>query len=144
VEEDIRALIQNLVRKLGLINAFCCETCCNQEISVVHCHILHEINKLKNPSMQQVAENLAVDITTFSRQIKTLMDKGLVSKASLPEDRRINILSLTARGEEVNRQIDRYMEEYFSHILAQFTEFEKDTVIQSLKLLNKAISRHCC
>lgn len=76
--------------------------CCNQEISVVQGYILHKISELREPSMQQVADALDMDITTFSRQIKSLTEKGLVRKESLFEGRRVDILSLTEQGKDWN------------------------------------------
>jgi DNA-binding MarR family transcriptional regulator len=142
--DDLRELTRNIVRKLGLMNSECCETCCNQDISVVQCYILHEISKLENPSMQQVAESLGIDITTFSRQVKSLVEKGLVHKTSLLEDRRVSILSLTEQGTETERQVNKYSRDYINQVFSHFTDFEKDTVVRSLKLLNKAMSGHCC
>lgn len=144
--ENIRELLQTFFRRFGLLNASCCENCCGEEVSMVQSHILFEIAKQKKPSMQQVAETLGIDITTFSRQIKTLENKGLIIKTADPGDRRVNLLSLTTEGERVKGQIDsrmtRYLEEMFSHL----TDFERETVINSVKLLNRAIlkSGSCC
>lgn len=94
--------------------------------------------------MQQVADILCMDITTFSRQIKSLTEKGFVRKEALLEDRRVNILSLTEEGEKAESQIGAHVGAYIDQIFSQFTEFEKDTVIRSLKLLDRAISKPCC
>ena len=96
--------------------------------------------------MQQVAEELGMDITTFSRQIKTLQKKGLVSKNFDQADRRINLLSLTVEGEKVERQMDIHMKEFMDRILSQLTDFERDMIIRSIQLLNKALitSGTCC
>ena len=144
MKDDLRELTQSIIRKLGLISSECCESCCELELSVSQSYILHEIVRLAEPSMQQVAERLNLDITTFSRQIKALVEKGLVEKAALLEDRRVSILSLTERGRTVQAQADKHYKDYLDFIFSQFTEFEKETVIRSLKLLEKAISKPCC
>ncbi len=142
MEDNLRELMQNIFRKLGMMNTEC--YCCNQEISVVQGYILYEISKLKEPSIQQVSDILNMDITTFSRQVKSLTEKGLVQKVNLLEDRRVTILSLTSRGKEVEREIDDHIKAYIDQIFSQFTNFEKDTIVRSLKLLDKAISKPCC
>ena len=144
MQDDMRELTQSIIRKLGLINSECCESCCDLELSVSQSYILHEIRRLEEPSMQQVAERLGMDITTFSRQIKSLVEKGLVEKTSLLEDRRVNILSLTEQGKTIEIQADKHYKEYINFIFSQFTDFEKETVIRSLMLLDKAISKPCC
>ena len=118
----------------------------SENISLVQSHILYEIDKGKSPSMQQVADALGMDITTFSRQIQNLVKRGLVKKTPLPEDRRVYTLSLTAEGKSVaaaiDQEINRYLDEIFSHM----SEFEKETVIRSIKLLNECMAKSsvCC
>ncbi len=144
--ENIRELFQIFVRRFGLLNASCCDCCCGEEISLVQSHILFEVGRLHNPSMLQVAEALGMDITTFSRQIKTLERKGLVSKKSDFEDKRVNLLSLTEKGRVMEKRIDQQMQAFIEKIFTQFTDFEKDMVVRSVQLLNKALVKSdiCC
>jgi len=144
--ENTRELFQIFVRRFELLNATCCDCCCGKDISLVQSHILYEIKRLNNPSMQEVAVSLGVDITTFSRQIKTLEMKGLVQRRPDRQDRRVNILSLTDEGRRVERQIDERMKGFIENILSQMTEFERDMVIRSIQLLNKVITNTgvCC
>lgn len=143
--DNARELFQIFVRRFGLLNASCCDCCCDEEISLVQSHILYEINRLKRPSMQQVADALGIDITTFSRQIKTLENRGLIKRTTDPADRRVNILSLTDEGEGVEKDIDIRMNEFIEKILAQMTDFEREMVMKSIQLLNKTIlNSGCC
>ncbi|MBY6273393.1 MAG: MarR family transcriptional regulator [Caldibacillus debilis] len=143
--ENTRELFQVLTRRFGLLNKNCCSID-SENISLVQSHILYEIDKGKSPSMQQVADALGMDITTFSRQIQNLVKRGLVKKTPLPEDRRVYTLSLTAEGKSVaaaiDQEINRYLDEIFSHM----SEFEKETVIRSIKLLNECMAKSsvCC
>jgi DNA-binding MarR family transcriptional regulator len=144
--EDVRELLQLFVRRFGLLNASCCDLCCGQEISLVQSHIIYEINRQSNPSMQQVAEALGMDITTFSRQIKTLENRELVIKAPNLDDRRIYNLSLTNKGLEIEKNISVFMSNYLNEVFGQFTDLERDLVLKSIKLLNQALvkSGACC
>ncbi|SFA51550.1 DNA-binding transcriptional regulator, MarR family [Parageobacillus thermantarcticus] len=143
--ENMRELFQVMTRRFGLLNKNCCSIG-DVDISLVQSHILYEIDKREYPSMQQVSEALGMDITTFSRQIQNLVKKGLVKKTPLPEDRRVYTLSLTTEGKfiatTIDREINRYLDEVFSHM----TEFEKETVIRSIKLLNECMAKSsvCC
>lgn len=143
--ENIRELFQILTRRFGLLN----KSCCNYnglDISPVQSHILYEIKRQHLPSMQRIADTIGMDITTFSRQIQTLVSKELVKKSPDSNDRRVYLLSLTLDGEEVERQIDQQMNEYIADIFSHLSEYEKETVIRSIQLLNKAMlqSKSCC
>ena len=143
--ENRRELFQLLTRSFGILNKNCCSIG-NIEISPIHSHILYEVDRQTNPSMQQIADTLAIDITTFSRQIQTLIKMDLVKKTPAPSDKRISILSLTSTGESVAQEIDQSMEAYLEEVFSHMNDFEKETVLRSIQLLNEAIRKSsvCC
>ena len=104
-------------------------------------HLLFEVRRGGNPSMQRVAEELGMDITTFSRQVKGLEKKGLVARRVSPDDRRVSLLGLTDPGRQVLEKIDRYMAGKLEKLFAEMSDFERETVIRSLELLNNAVAR---
>ena len=138
--KEVREEIQLFVRRFGLLNASCCDECCGQAVSMAQGHILFEIRRKGNPSMQQVAEELGMDVTTFSRQAKSLEIKGLITRRMSPEDRRVSLLGLTAEGLCVLEKIDRYMAERIERMFSFMTQFERETVARALGLLNEALA----
>lgn len=138
---SVREQLQIFVRRFGLLNASCCDECCGEQVSMVQSHILFEIRRAGNPAMQQVAEELGMDITTFSRQVKTLEKKGLVARQVSAEDRRVSLLGLTSDGSAVLAKIDRYMADRLGQIFSHMSVFEQETVTRSLELLNDAVAR---
>ena len=142
--ETVREKLQIFVRRFGLLNASCCDECCGEQVSMVQSHILFEIRRLGKPPMQRVAEVLGIDITTFSRQVKTLETRGLIIRQVSEEDRRVTLLLLTDEGLLVLKKIDQYMSDKIEQIFSHMTPFERETVISSLGLLNEAISTSGC
>ncbi|MDQ0273419.1 MarR family winged helix-turn-helix transcriptional regulator [Cytobacillus purgationiresistens] len=143
--ENIREVFQVMTRRFGFLNKNCC-TVGGQDISLIHSHILYEIDKQHNPSMQQIAETLGTDITTFSRQVQSLVKMNLVKKSPLPEDKRISVLSLTTEGKFIAAAIDEQMNVYLKDVFANMNEFERETVVRSINLLNDAMAKtsYCC
>lgn len=96
--------------------------------------------------MQQIAEVLGTDVTTFSRQVQTLAKMGLVRKTPDPSDGRVFVLSLTEQGSSVAATIDRQMNEYLEEVFSYMSEFEQETVLRSVKIFNEAMgkSSKCC
>ncbi|MDP5275518.1 MarR family winged helix-turn-helix transcriptional regulator [Chengkuizengella axinellae] len=135
-----------LARKFGILNEQSCMSCCGKELSLVQSHILYEVDRQNQPSMQDVAGALSIDITTFSRQIKNLSDKKMVKKTPDPKDNRIHILSLTEKGKEIQDKIDQEVNIYLEQVFAELSEFERDTIIRSIELLNGKMSKTgiCC
>lgn len=143
--ENKRELFQIMTRRFGFLNKNCCSTG-GHSITLIQSHILYEIDQQHQPSMQEIAELLGVDITTFSRQIQSLIRMGLVKKSPAIEDRRVHILSLTAEGKFVATTIDTQINKYLTDIFTHMNESEKETVIRSIKLLNDAMAKTnmCC
>ncbi|RUT47457.1 MarR family transcriptional regulator [Paenibacillus anaericanus] len=142
---NAREQFQLMTRRFGLLNKVCCSVggC---DLSLVQSHILYEIDQQTNPSMQQIADTLATDITTFSRQVQSLIKLGLVSKTPHPDDKRVNTLTLTTEGKFVATTIDQQMNTYLDEVFSYMTEFEKETVMKSVILLNEAMAKSskCC
>jgi DNA-binding MarR family transcriptional regulator len=139
--ESIREQLQLFTRRFGLLNESCCDECCGEQVSMTQSHILFEVRRAENPSMQQVAEELGIDVTTFSRQAKALESKGLVSRRVSPDDRRVTLLGLTGAGRDVVEKIDRYMAARLQKVFGGMTPFERETVVRSLGLLNEAVAK---
>ena len=104
-------------------------------------HILSEIRRAGSPAMQEVAEELGMDVTTFSRQVKGLENKGLVTRRVSPDDRRVSLLGLTDAGRQVLEKIDHFMAGRLEMVFACMSDFERETVVRSLGLLNEAVAR---
>lgn len=145
VEQNLRELFQVFSRRFGFLNKDCCQAC-GHNISLVQSHILYEVEHQKQPSMQQVAERLGTDITTFSRQVQSLIKINLISKMPDPEDRRISILSLTGEGKEVAENINQQMNQYLNDVFSNMSEEEKEMVVRSIQLLNTSMQKtsKCC
>ncbi|MDT3426254.1 DNA-binding MarR family transcriptional regulator [Paenibacillus forsythiae] len=143
--ENPRELFQIMTRRFGLLNKYCCSVggC---DISLAQSHLLYEIDRRHKPSMQEVAEALGTEVTTFSRQVQSLIQMNLVKKTPDPNDRRVYTLSLTAEGNMIAGMIDQQMNDYLDEVFSYMTEFEKETVLRSVKLFNEAMgkSSRCC
>ncbi len=143
--EDVRAILQVTMRRFGMLNKNCCSVG-DHDISQVQSHILYELARAEGPSMQQVAETIGMDITTFSRQIQTLVKLELVEKRQSAEDKRVYHLYLTENGKKVEREINQQMLHYLTNVFTHLSEKESEEVVESLKVLNAAMSKSnmCC
>jgi DNA-binding MarR family transcriptional regulator len=143
--EDVRATLQVTMRRFGMLNKNCCSAG-GHDISLVQSHILYEIARTNSPSMQQIADTIGMDITTFSRQIQTLVKLKLVAKRKSHEDKRVYHLSLTSEGETVEKDINQQMIAYLGDVFSNVSEEEGEEIVEALKVLNRAMSKSnmCC
>ncbi len=145
MEQNLRELFQVFSRRFGFLNKDCCQAC-GHNISLVQSHILYEIEHQHQPSMQQVAESLGTDITTFSRQVQSLIKINLISKKPDQKDRRISILTLTEEGKEVAKSINQQMNQYLEEVFSNMSKEDKEMVVRSIQLLNNSMKKasKCC
>lgn len=142
---ETRELFQTFTRRFGLLNKNCCAVL-DEEISLVQSHLLYQVAKHPDSAMQEIADQLALDITTFSRQVQTLIKRDLLVKRPAINDRRIHLLRLSEKGLRVAQAIDEEMKTYLDSIFSSMTSFEKAHVLQAIDLLNTKMGESdvCC
>jgi DNA-binding MarR family transcriptional regulator len=115
-------------------------------VSVVQSHIIYELFKRPDISLNELSETLSIDTSTLSRQIQQLVESGMVNRLPDPKDRRYVILSLTQKGEEQYREIAKTMEDYILGIFQNVPPDKKAQVLESLQILSDAMSKspNCC
>jgi len=141
----MRESFQAITRSFGLLNKICCSVD-GIDVTAVQSHILYEIDTNDNPSMQQVADLLGIDITTFSRQIQTLVKMELVEKIPSKEDKRASNLALTEKGDKVAKGIDKQVNEFLTDIFSRMTDFERETAQRAVTLIADVMTKSplCC
>ena len=115
--------------------------------------ILHiEENSLKNTieavgikdakTMGEIAHDLRITVGTLSAAITKLIKKGYVERKRTEEDRRVVLVSLTSKGENVYREHQVFHEEMITSMLGNFSEEEEYILaiaLEKLKDLNRKI-----
>src|SRR5690606_23244307 len=77
-------------------------------------------------SQSDVAKRLRVESATITRMVDILSSEGLVVRSPDPSDRRVNLLSVSPKGEEVLREIFTVYDAVREHILTDLPEQEYD------------------
>ncbi|WP_139489740.1 MarR family winged helix-turn-helix transcriptional regulator [Brevibacillus dissolubilis] len=140
---NVREIFQLLVRRFGILQKDGAQ-CCG--ISVIQSHVLYELHKRPNLSLNDLAQILSTDTSTLSRQVNSLVELGWVSRLQDPKDRRYVTLALTEEGERQHDIIARQMQEYVESILVRIPEDKRQQVLESLQLISTAMSQSpsCC
>lgn len=141
--DNIREMLQVLVRRLGLLQREGSE-CCG--ISMVQSHIIYFINKQHGISLNALADTLGLEKSTMSRHIQGLIKEGYVVSESSAEDKRQLALRLTQKGEAMCSSIAASMHEYIKFLFKQIPEDKVDQVVESLGILLEATGKSpmCC
>lgn len=88
-------------------------------------------------SAAQIAFQTKLDSYTISRGVKTLLNRELIQKESLPNNRKEKILYLTPSGQELYQKIVEKLENRDEELALGFSEPQKDLLIANLKKLEQ-------
>jgi len=135
---DMRRSLRILEREIG--HALDREAeCCG--ISFTQCHFLLETGNRENVSLTELAEILALDISTLSRTADALALAGLIKREPDKSNRRKVSIRLSERGKAKVGLINQSCDSAYAGILALLPPEKRDQVVESIHLLANAFSR---
>jgi DNA-binding MarR family transcriptional regulator len=98
------------------------------------------IRKRPNESLSMISLHLSLTVSSVSRLIDGLVDRGLVLRQTVPDNRRQVSLSLTAAGDKVLDALHVLIEERIADRLTHATDEELAQVSAGLKVLGRLMT----
>ncbi|MDR2995158.1 MAG: MarR family transcriptional regulator, partial [Bacillus cereus] len=92
-------------------------------------------------SIRVIAEIFHLNMSTVSRQVRTLESGGLVNRKPEEFDARVSIISITDVGKNKLESSSKYRWESYMEALADWSEDEKNIFASLLTRLNRAIEK---
>jgi len=138
---DLREIVRILVRNLGLLEkteAGCCG------VTLAQCHAIVEIGRVKEISLNSLAELLNLDKSTMSRTVDNLVKQNLVLREVHSENRRYIKIILTENGEEIYKGIEKNMEDYYKRVISLVPSEKREQVLDSLQILVDIVKVNKC
>ena len=90
--------------------------------------------------ISELAQCMATDVSTVSRQVSNLAEAGLVDKIPDPSDRRVAIVALTDSGRRAAETLRAFRLEWFAHLFADWSDPDIQQFHAFLRRLVKAVS----
>jgi DNA-binding MarR family transcriptional regulator len=97
------------------------------------------INNRGYTTTGKLAAVLKVTPTNMTGVIDRLLEKGLITRTTNPDDRRELVLRMTPSGEELVAELRQKRKERMIELFNRLTEEEAETVAQALKFMVRAI-----
>lgn len=104
--------------------------------------LLLQLSELGPVGVTALAQHLALDASTITRQVARLVESGLVIREPDQEDRRAVRHRLTPAGRRELRTLRRARRELFAELLEDWSEEERAQFSRLLLRFNEALSRH--
>jgi DNA-binding MarR family transcriptional regulator len=97
----------------------------------------------KSPQIQQksIAQALGQTEASVSRQIKLMIEQGLLTTRIRPDNRRVHLTTLTSRGERFTDEAIRVLDRYHKPVFDRLTSKQQSQLIEILNLMHDEACR---
>lgn len=110
-----------------------------KNLTIAEANAIYAIGPDKPKTMKQIAETLGVAVSTPTRTIDRLLEKGFVNRTVGEKDRRKLLIELTPKGKELLTDIDKENLEITRKMLKGLKDEEIDTFKEILSKISENI-----
>jgi DNA-binding MarR family transcriptional regulator/GNAT superfamily N-acetyltransferase len=133
----LRKFTQTYTAVLGLLN----NQIFNSPLSLTESRVIYEIANSAQLTAIELCQRLSLDKGYLSKILKSLKKSGFIFLSANPADKRSSILALSEEGKALIYQMDEGSNDFYSHLLNNYSPFEKYRLTKStgeaLQLLSK-------
>lgn len=126
--ESVRRFNRFYTRQIGLLE----ERLWNSPLSLTEGRVLYELAHCEKPVARDVGKELLLDPGYLSRVLRSLEVRGLLTRAASKEDGRESLLSLTARGRHLFRDVNARSQRQTSAMLRNLTAGEQHRLLDAM------------
>ena len=132
INETLNELLVRLVRNINAIEEQAIRTEEYKDMTANDMHVIEAIGTGAAKNMTSVAKALAVTTGTLTISVNSLVKKGYVDRVRSEEDRRVVLISLTAKGKKAFAHHKSFHEEMIRKVVEGLREEEQAVLQKSL------------
>lgn len=141
VVEDFRMLLQEFIRRFGLLAAD--RTPCGKPLASSDAHALMLLLEAGDDGMlsSTLAAKLGVDKSTASRTAARLTESGHITAGPSSNDGRARPIRLTTKGARVAREVEVASRDRFAQLLKHLPPRRRADIVEALRDLVAALQK---
>ncbi len=137
-EKNLNNILVNTFNNILKYEETSLKTIASTPVTVTEAHIIESISKREGSStVSDIASDMGIAPPTATVAVKKLENKGFVTKVPFSEDGRRFIISLTEKGERVDRAHSIFHRKMVQNISREFSNTEKEVLLSSIKKLDE-------
>lgn len=137
IKDTLNRLFVELFRDINNIEERQIKTREFSNLTLNDIHVINAIGTEKAKNMSSVAKALNVTMGTLTIAVNGLVKKGFVDRVRSEEDRRVVLISLTAKGKKAFVRHEAFHTEMIDAIVKQLSGEEKEILAKSLHNLHE-------
>ena len=98
-------------------------------------------------TMNELSKAVNLEISTMTRMVDQLVEKGLVQRENDAKDRRVVRVALTEAGRKLRKKLGEALQSFYSNSLENIQVEKRENIISQLQQINEAIALgldKCC
>jgi len=111
----------------------------SSDLTVSEAHAIEILGQYGKMNMKQLSEKLGVTTGTTTVTVDRLENRGYARRESIKEDRRVNLISLTVKGEKAFEEHHRYHLCLTEQMVSTLSAEESSLLLNILKKINKEV-----
>ena len=136
IKDTLNRLFVELFRDINNIEEQQIRTGEFKNLTLNDMHVINAIGTEKAKNMSSVAKALNVTMGTLTIAVNGLVKKGFVDRVRSEEDRRVVLVSLTAKGKKAFARHQKFHADMIDVIVEQISPKEQEILAKSLDHLN--------
>jgi DNA-binding MarR family transcriptional regulator len=98
------------------------------------------LQRHEGASLSEVAAHLGLTLPSMSKQMDSLVARGVVARRTDPNDRRRVILTLTVQGRGTLASVREVAQAHLAEMLAVLTPSRRATIVEAMRALRQVFS----
>ena len=143
--DESTSLILNAQHKISrfIKNYELCDQLCAAQfnVTVSQSATLLALPQEGNLIMNEVSQAMDLATSTMTRMIDQLVEKGLVQRASDPDDRRIVRVELTPQGQQLRTNLEKEYLVFYDLVMNEIREDELEIILHVFDQINQAYEK---
>lgn len=142
--KQVERLLFALIRNYEECNRMCVA---QLEVTTSQAYTLLALPQNGVITMNELSDAMGLAGSTMTRMVDQLVAKDLMRRERDEADRRVVLVGLSVRGQQVQSRLAEMLDTIFTQVMRQIPEADHATVVRSLELINRAITESltaCC
>lgn len=142
--DDVGIMVRRLVRMFQLFERDQIKV---HGFTTSQCYTLLEIQKVNQIAMNELSDKMNLNSSTMTRILDTLVRDGYIDRQKSAEDRRLVLVSLTAKGAESANKLNHTVNSYYKKVIESIPSGKLEDVLLSADVLIHAFEKsnpNCC
>lgn len=142
VHQQVNTFLVDIFGQINKLEQRALATGLNDDVSVTEMHIMEKIGQAGSSRMTDIARALGVTLATLTVACDRMQRKDLIERTRAEKDRRVVMVSLTAKGQAAWQYHEKFHQDLIDAALADMSEDEQKALSHALEKLGEFLSTY--